>query len=391
MDKSRGIYLVLISASHGINHFYQLLMPVIIPKILVEYNLDLLSAGLLISVYNISYALLQTLSSLLSKKIGRRDTIILGLLITSVSFLVFGFVDNLLMLAVILFVAGIGGSTYHPNGMPLISEYYSDSRGKAAGFHQTGGSLGSVLAPLIIGTLVVILGWRLTTIILTIPGFALALIMRFTIPKTKQKTVETEKQHDSEKTQRESLNMYWPSLLFIVATVIYTLGIRGVNSLAVLYFQNGRGIEYTQANYLFSALQVAGLFSGPLCGRLSDFLGRKKVISILVIIEAVCLYTLTAISNILLFIPCIIFGFSSFGLLAVTDAFLADITPKSNIETIFGLHFTLSFFTQVIIPPIYGLITSYTGSLDSGFIALSAVIPFSIPVLLLVKTKKNYE
>ncbi|MCJ7761049.1 MFS transporter, partial [Candidatus Bathyarchaeota archaeon] len=143
------------ATSHGMNHFYQLLIPIIIPKILAEYDLSLVSAGLLISVYSLSYALLQMISSLLSRIVGRKRIIILGLIITSASFLALAFVKDLAIFAVILFVAGAGGSTYHPSGMPLLSEFYEKDRGKVAGFHQTGGSIGSVLAPIIISPLVV--------------------------------------------------------------------------------------------------------------------------------------------------------------------------------------------------------------------------------------------
>ena len=387
VEKRRSTYLALISASHGMNHFYQLMIPVIIPLIQVEYGLSLVSATLLISVYNLSYALLQMISSFLSKVIGRKNTIILGLIITASSFLVLSFVNNLILFTIVLFVAGIGGSVYHPNGMPLLSEFYKENRGKAAGFHQAGGSLGSILSGLVIGALVVLVDWRSAIAILTIPGFALALVLWLVLFEPKRQVTEKSTQEKTDKPRKVSLKMYAPSLIFMSATIIYTLGIRGVNSIAVIYFKDGRGVEQIQASLLFSLLQVAGLFSGPLCGKLSDMIGRKKMLTILVVIESLCLYGLVAVPDIFLIIPCIIFGFSSFGLLAITDAFLADITPRDYMEMIFGLNFTLSFFTQVIIPPAYGLISEYTKSLDIGFIILSAVVLLSIPIIYKVKAK----
>ena len=387
MEK-RSIYLALISTSHGINHLYQLLTPIIIPRIADEYLLSTTSAALLISMYSLSYALLQTPSGLLSKILGRKKTIILGFVITSASLLILGFLENLILFAIVLFVAGMGGSSYHPNGMPMLSEFYKENRGQAAGFHQTGGSLGSVIAPLVIGPLVIVLGWRLTITILAIPGLVLSLVLWLLLAEPKQEIVEKSSEQQLTRAKKISLKMYAPSLIFIVATVTYTLGIRGVDALAVLYFQRGRGItNYIEATFIFSTLKIAGLFSGPICGKLSDIFGRKKAIAVLVCIEAACLYILTVVPNSLLIAPCLVFGFSSFGLLAITNAFLADITPKEYMATIFGLYFTLSFFTQVIIPPIFGVIVDYTKSFDLSFIILSTIVPFSIPILLQVKTK----
>ena len=369
------------------NHVYQLLIPIIIPRIADEYQLSTLTAGILISVFSLSYALLQIFSGFLSRLMGRKNMIIVGIVITSISFFILGFVDNILLFAFVLFVAGMGGSTYHPNGMPLLSEFYKENRGQAAGFHQAGGSLGSIIAPLVIGPLVFFMNWRLTVTVLSFPGLVLSAILWLLVVEPERQIAKKPELTVGE-SKRTSLKMYSSSLVFIAASVIYVLGLRGVDSFAVLYFQRGRGIEnFVEATFIFSTFKMAGLFSGPLCGKLSDIFGRKKAISVLVCIEAVSIYALTVVPNSILVIPCIVFGFASFGLLAVTDAFLADLTPEEYMSTVYGLHFTMSFLTQVIIPPVFGIIVDYSKSFDTGFIVLSAIIPLSLPILLKVQVK----
>ncbi len=388
MENHRIQYLVLISTSHGMNHLYQLLTPIIISQIADEYLLSTFIAGVIISIYSLSYALFQIVLGLHSRILGRKNTIILGFVITSASFIIIGFVNNLPLLAIMLFIAGIGGSTYHPNGMPLLSEFYKENRGQAAGFHQTGGSLGSVIAPLIIGLLVVFLNWRLSIIVLAIPGIVLSLVLWLLLIEPKQQLVENCPEEQANKSKKANLKMYRPSLIFIVAAVTYTLVIRCVDSLGVLYFERGRGItNFLEAALLFSTFKITGLFSAPICGRLSDIFGKKKSIVVLVCVEVACFYILTIVPNSLLVAPCLIFGFASSGLLAVTDAFLADITPREYMETVFGLYFTLTFLTQVVIPPVFGVIVDYTKSFDVGFIVLSAITPFAIPILSKVNTK----
>lgn len=385
LEKSRGIYLALLSASHGLNHFYQLLIPVVIPKITAEYQLTNFVAGILLACFSLTYSLLQSPIGYLSKLFGRKRLLILSFIITSVSFLAIGFVDNLILFALLFLFAGVGGSIYHPIGMPLLSEFYKENRGQASGFHQTGGAVGSFVAPLVIGPLVLLLNWRLATAVLSTLGIALSLIVWFVIVEPKQQVKEETKQQS--KGAKTSVKMYSSSLVFIVAAMIAVTGLRGLDSFANQYFIYGRGItNFAEAAFLFSMLKIAGLFSSPLCGRLSDIFGRKKVLIVLIVIQSASIYALTATPLSILAFPCILFGFASFGSLTITDAFLADITPREYVETIFGLHYTASFLTSVYIPPIQGVIIDSYG-FDASFLALSALILFSIPIFLKVKTR----
>ncbi len=172
----------------------------------------------------------------------------------------------------------------------------------------------------------------------------------------------------------------------MTAAFIYVLGQRGTDVFANEYFTLGRGIEIAEASALFSALKVAGLVSAPICGRLSDKFGRKAVLIILVVVESLSLFAITMTPPILLAIPCIVFGFASFGLLGVGEAFLADLTPENERPVIFGINLTLSFSPQIfLVPVLFGLAQS-TGY-SSGFVLLSALMPLSIPLLLTVKNK----
>jgi MFS family permease len=137
---------------------------------------------------------------------------------------------------------------------------------------------------------------------------------------------------------------------------------------------------------LFAALKVAGLFSAPLCGKLSDIYDRKKVLIALVIVESVSLYAITITPTVLLVVPCVIFGFAAFGLLGVGEALLADITPADQRNTIFGINFTISFSSAPILSAGLGIIADQY-SFDAGFALLSALMPLSIPLMLKVKAK----
>jgi MFS family permease len=86
----------------------------------------------------------------------------------------------------------------------------------------------------------------------------------------------------------------------------------------------------------------------------------------------------------------VVFGFASFGLLAVGEALLADVTPEKERPTIFGINNTVSFSPQLFLVPVLNGLAASNG-LNSGFILLSALMPLSIPLLLLVRTKTSHH
>lgn len=384
MQEKDKAHLRLLATSHAMNHVYQLLTPVIIPKITKDYGLSDTTAGLLLSCFFLSYSLLPFLSGYLSQTFGRRNLLTIGFAMSALAFLAMGFTSNISVLALLFFIAGAGGSTYHPNGVPILAETYPTSRGQTLGLHQTGGAVGSVIGPILTGILVLNFTWRTSLMLLAIPGLVLAVILWFSV--SPEQPPDKSAVQQTIKIRITDLKTYGPALLFIAAAFIYVLGQRGTDAFANQYFVYGRGIEFIEASLLFSMLKVAGLFSAPLCGRLSDIYDRKKVLIALVVVESASLYAITATPTILLAVPCIIFGFAAFGLLGVGEALLADITPEDQRNTIFGINFTINFSSSIILAPALGIIADRY-NFNLGFILLSVIMPLSIFLILKIKTK----
>jgi len=378
--------LRLLATSHAVNHVYQLLTPVVLPEITREFGV--FNAGLFLWSFVLSYSLLPAVSGYLSRYFSRRKFLSAGFFVTSLSFLAIGLTDNVGVLALLFFTAGVGGSTYHPFGSPILAETYPTNRGRTLGLHQMGGAVGSFVGPFLTGVLVVAFGWRPAAMILAIPGLLIGAKLYFSInPENQSNLVASQA-----KSKAGSLKWktYAPAIILIVAAFIYVLGLRGTDAFANEYFDLGRGIEIAEASFLFSMLKVAGLFSAPICGKLSDMFGRKKVLITLVSVESVSLYAITVSPNLLLAFPCIVFGFASFGLLAVGEALLADVTPEKQRATIFGINNTVSFSPSIfLVPVLFGLVPFY--GFNFGFILLSAIMPLSIPLLLMVKTKHSQQ
>ena len=383
MQEKTASQLQLLSVSHGVNHVYQLLTPVIIPEITREYGLSNTSAGLLVACYAVSYALLPVLAGYLAQRFGRRKILTIGFVVSALSFLAVAFTNNVTVLGVLFFTAGAGGSTYHPNGTPILAEVYPTGRGRALGLHQTGGVIGAIVGPLAAALLVQAFTWKPAVALLAIPGLVLAAVLWFHISPNQplKKPASTQ---PARRFTLAKLKVLGPALFLIVAVAIYGLGQRGTDSFGNQYFVIGRGIEFAEATFLFISLRVAGLVSAPLFGRLSDKYNRKKVLVTLVIVESISLYAVTVTPTALVAVPCIIFGFAAFGLLGVGEALLADITPEGQRSMIFGLNYSASFSSSIYLPPSLGWVADNI-NFNAGFMLLSAIMPLSILFILKIK------
>jgi MFS-type transporter involved in bile tolerance (Atg22 family) len=69
---------------------------------------------------------------------------------------------------------------------------------------------------------------------------------------------------------------------------------------------------------------------------------------------------------------------------------LADITPEKQRGTIFGINLTVNFSPSIFLGPALGAIAQLY-SFNLGFIILSAIMLFSIPILLMIKTKPTSQ
>jgi MFS family permease len=351
------------------------------PKIVLEYNLSYLSIGILIACFSLPFALFQMLFGSLSARIGRKKLMCFGIALNSLAFLTIFFSSNFYSLALILLIGGVGGSSYHPLGIAFISELYYDRRGQALGFHQTGGALGAFLAPLAIGFITELYGWRSAFLTFSSLGFILLPLLWLILR-------ETRKSHVLSKVSNVFLNkkVFTPILLVILASAFSLLGLRGLNPFATNFFQTEKRVTYVEAAMLFSLLQIAGIFSGPICGRVSDVLGRKRVISILILIQALSLLTITFTVDAPLISACIVFGFTTFGLMATTDALFIDVIPRDFLGILLGLHMTVNYAVSVITPLIIGGMIDQYGFAFS-YSLLSVLTPVSIIFLIKIKSR----
>lgn len=178
---------------------------------------------------------------------------------------------------------------------------------------------------------------------------------------------------------RSLIVLFGARAYLIVASALYSLALRGLDAFAIPLLVEVRGLSFLDASFLFSVQKGAGIISAPICGQVSDTIGRKVIISGLTVIQIISLFAIILLPPAVLALPSIVFGFSSFGLLAVSDAFLSAIIPIRSLGKIFGLNFTVNFLLAAILPLIFGSLIDSFGYNNPFFViglfALTGLIP----------------
>lgn len=154
--------VALVSGAHGVNELFSLALPPLLPLLVAQFGLSYARAGLLVATYFGMYAVFQLPAGAVADRFGQGRLIWLGTAVMGVGLAVGSVAPTYVALLGAVAVAGVGGSTYHPAGMSLISDVEPDDTvGKAMGLHELAGMLGNLAAPLLVGGLAVATSWRL--------------------------------------------------------------------------------------------------------------------------------------------------------------------------------------------------------------------------------------
>lgn len=151
----------LITVAHAVNEFYSVALPPILPLLVNDFAISYAEAGALLTVFYVVYSVFQLPAGALADRIGQRWILAIGMLVLSGGILLAAGAQDYRTLVFAEALAGLGGSTYHPAGMSLISDLEGTStEGKAMGIHGLGGVVGTALAPALIGGLASLFDWR---------------------------------------------------------------------------------------------------------------------------------------------------------------------------------------------------------------------------------------
>ena len=157
----RWFFVVLVTAAIAISYFDRQTLPVAISSIQRNIPISDQQFSYLQTSFLLAYAALYAIGGRLLDKLGTRRGFMLIMLWWSVACALHGLATGFTLLLIARFLLGIGEGGAFPAAARVVSEWIApEDRSTAMGIINAGTAVGSVLAPPLIGVVLLNIGWR---------------------------------------------------------------------------------------------------------------------------------------------------------------------------------------------------------------------------------------
>lgn len=262
--------LVTALAFHVDMLLYYLLVP-LLPRYARSLDLNQMEVGILFGSYAVALLLATFPVAILTDRFGRRAPMLWGLAGLGATTLVFAVSTHYWLLVLARFLQGVAGAATWLPGMALLADHFpAESRGKAMGTAFAAANLGVLIGPPLSGFLDQHAGpaapFLLGAVLVALDAAGRA----FLLP-------EVEPERGPRIPFRQLLSN--PTIrVFAGAMALGSCLWALLESTLPLDMDRRLGRSPSQIGLLFAAAALAHTFTSPLMGRLSDRIGRARVL-----------------------------------------------------------------------------------------------------------------
>jgi FSR family fosmidomycin resistance protein-like MFS transporter len=399
-SKSSSLGLMYgLSAGHGIKHFGQGALLVMIPSIRATLGLSDVAIGGISSAQSISSGIANIPAGILTDMFRKKIAWILlaSMLMVGTGYVVIGVSPVYWILLIGVAIVGFGTSMWHAPAFGTLAARYPERRGFAMAAHLTGAQVGNTTSPLIIGFLlagsigswVVFSGidWRWLSVIVAVPMFMTGFVV---IAKFKTAGAES--------SGSVTLNEYFGS----AKRLITNPGILGMSLLGamrgavhnsfqvflVLYMREELDYSDTFVGVHVALITMAGIISTPIMGNLSDRIGRRPVISFAMTAMTILIFLFLQFdSGLAMTLLIAVLGLFFFSVMPIINAAAMDMIDKGSEGSGTALMFAGGSVIGSLTPIAAGFINQSSGF--HGVIIFSGAIAATGALLSLVLPMKR--
>ena len=153
--------VALVCVPHMMSHAYFLVLPTLFPLLKAALDLSYTDLGLALTAFGLAAGLGQLPVGFLVDWIGGRPLLILGMAVQGTAIGLIGFVDAYWQIMVLMGIAGLAHTVYHPADYAILTATVDPRRmGRAYGVHAFTGNLGFAIAPVFMVTVSALWDWR---------------------------------------------------------------------------------------------------------------------------------------------------------------------------------------------------------------------------------------
>lgn len=376
--------VVLISLTHNLHDIYSSFLAPLRPLLIEKFGITLAMASLWDLIQRLPW-LLNPFIGMIAERTAARYFVILTPALTAITMSLLGVAPNFTVVAILLFVMGISSAMFHVPSPVMVKKISGDFTGRGMSFYMFGGEMARTVGPLVITGAVSLWGlegtWKLIPFGL-IASFLLYLRLR---------NIKISESFEGKVRPTgfiKSFKRMMPFFAVLVGITFFRAVMKSsLTAFLPTYYYIDKGESLWFANSALAVFQLAGALGTILSGTISDRIGRKTALMIIVLITPVFMFLFISSTGYLSFIFLLLLGFFIF---APGPVLLALVQDREKEKPVFAnsIYMTISFMTAAISVVFAGALGDWIGLENtyklSAFLALGA-----IPFVIMLKTKQT--
>ena len=391
-----------LSAGHGIKHFGQGALLVMIPSIRATLGLSDVAVGGMSSAQSISSGIANIPAGILTDMFRKKIAWILfaSMMMVGVGYFLIAISPVYWALLVGVVIVGFGTSMWHAPAFGTLAARYPERRGFAMAAHLTGAQIGNTTSPLVIGFLLagtigswVIFGgieWRWIAAFISVPMVltALTVISRFKTAGIESKgNVTLADYFRSAGRLVSNRGVLGMALLGAMRGAVHT----SFQVFLVIYMREELGYSDTFVGLHVALITMAGIISTPIMGNVSDRMGRRPVIAFAMTAMTILIFLFLLFdSGLGMTLLIAVLGLFFFSVMPIINAAAMDMIDKGSEGSGTALMFSGGAVIGSLTPIAAGFINQSNGF--QGVVIFAGIIAAAGAILSLVlpmKTQAN--
>lgn len=367
--------VITIAVGHTVHDMYASFLAPLLPTFITNMALSKTEAGLLM-VFLQSPSVLQPVIGHLADRVNLRALVILGPAVTGVLMSLLGVAPAYGVLALMLTLAGFSSAAFHSVAPPLAGRLAGRRLGRGIGFWMVGGEMGYTIGPILLVSATQLLGlrglpWLMIIGVLTALFMASRLSAAQTAPAGNVRVGSW----------RQVLPGIKPLLLPLIGiTVLRSPMVAALTTFLPVFLRDG-GASLWVAGASLSILQAAGVAGALTAGSVSDSLGRKRTLALLLATAPLCMLAFLSTRGLPQVGMLLLLGFTSLCVPTVLTALVQESFPEHR-ALANGIYGSMNFIIYALAVALAGAIGDWIG-LRAAFLLGAGATLVALPLLLL--------
>ncbi|MEJ7540337.1 MFS transporter [Staphylococcus intermedius] len=358
-----------------------------------EFTLTNAQLGLIMSLFFIGYTATQIPSGIMGDKIGRKKILVPSFLIFGIFMVITGLMPSYLLLVIAWVIVGLAQGMFYGPQYALSSEAIPEKNiTLGSALINSGMAFGTSIGYFVSSITVSEMGmsWRTPFFIIAVPIFIIAILMYRIIKERPRQQMYQEENIAPFKISSLFKNRNLNLAYIIIFCSIY--GFFMIITWLPYYLESERGINGAQVAFVASLVPWAAIPGSLFFSWLSDKLGRRKPV-LMIMLPLAFIFTASIVffdNLIILYISLI--GYGIVGKIStnpVLIAVVADNAPKSALGTSFSVYNFIGMTASILAPYITGFLTDVTGSMAIGFYLAAFLLLVGFTASLLLKEQRK--